>query len=328
MNRRPPPTLQRRTFAAAALACLAPWARAQAEPFPSRPIRLLVGYAAGGGVDAAARMLSARLPALLGQQVVVENRAGASGAIAADLVAKAAPDGHTLVLGESGLLIASHLGAKLPFDPLATFTPVAGVFTAPLMIVANNDVPVRNPRELVALIKASPGRYAYATSGVGTVHHLGMEILKVQTGSFIVHIPYRGASQILPDVISGQVPFGVVSAAAGLAQARAGRVRVVAMMSTARLPGAEEVPPLAQALPGFDVAPRLFLLAPGGTPPAVVQRLNDAIRTVVASADLIETAARQGAVPAYMEPQALAAEMRRESAGWARIIQQQKVSVQ
>lgn len=319
------PSLQRRALLASALALAAPLAVAQA--YPNKPIRLLVGYAAGGGVDAMARMLAQRLAPLLGQQVVVENRAGASGMIAAEAVARSAPDGYTLLMGESGMLITSHLQPR-GFDPLQSFTPVAGAFIAPLMVIANNDVPASNPKELIALLKARPGRLSYATSGVGTVHHLGFELLKAQTGTFIVHIPYRGASQIMPDVISGQVPLGVVSAAAGLAQAKAGRVRAVAMMNRAPLAGAENVPRIADALPGFDVAPRLMVLGPAGTPQPVVDRLNEAVRTVLESAELAQVAAQQGAVPAYMAPAALSADLAQESAGWARIIRAQKIAVQ
>jgi tripartite-type tricarboxylate transporter receptor subunit TctC len=305
-----------------------PLSRGAGKAWPSRPLRFMVGYAAGGGVDAMARMLSARLPALLGQQVVVENRAGATGAIAADAVAKAAPDGYTLLVGETAMLLAPHLGQKIPFDPVTSFTPIAGAFQAPLMVVANTAFPASNPKELIALLKASPGKYSYATSGVGTVHHLGMEIMKARTGAFIVHIPYRGASQILPDIISGQVPLGVVSAAAGLAQARAGRVKPIAMMSIAKLAGAENVPAMADALPGFDVAPRIFVLGPAGLPAPVVERLNDALRSILGSADLAQAAAQQGALPSYLPPAQLAAEMARESAEWARIIKQQKVTVE
>jgi tripartite-type tricarboxylate transporter receptor subunit TctC len=319
-------SVRRRAVLACALALAAPLAFAQT--YPSRPIRLLVGYAAGGGVDAMARMLSARLPALLGQQVVVENRAGASGVIAADAVAKSAPDGYTLLLGESALLIAPYLQPRMTLDPLKAFTPVAGAFLAPLMIVAGNNVPAKTPHELIALLKANPGKYSYATSGVGTVHHLGFEMMKAKTGTFVLHIPYRGAAQIVPDVISGQVPLGVVSAAAGMAQAKGGKLRAVAMMSKDKLAGAENVPALAEALPGFDLAPRLFLLAPAGTPASVVERLNDAVRTVLASAELAQAAAQQGAIPAYMASGPLAADLVRESAEWGRIIKAQKIAAE
>ncbi|HXE49155.1 MAG TPA: tripartite tricarboxylate transporter substrate binding protein, partial [Ramlibacter sp.] len=185
-----------------------------------------------------------------------------------------------------------------------------------------------NPKELIRLLKANPGKYSYATSGVGTVHHLGFEMMKAQTGTFVLHIPYRGAAQIVPDVISGQVPFGVVSAAAGMAQAKSGRLRAIAMMSTGKLAGAENVPALAEALPGFDMAPRLFLLAPAGTPAPVVDKLNDAVRTVLASPELAQAAAQQGAIPAYMASAPLAADMVRESAEWGRIIKAQKISAE
>jgi tripartite-type tricarboxylate transporter receptor subunit TctC len=319
-----PLATRRRTMLGAALALAAPFATAQS--FPTRPIRILVGYGAGGGVDATARMLAQRLPAVLGQQVVVENRAGASGMIAAEAAARAAPDGYTLLMGESGMLITSQLQPRANFDPIKSFTPVAGTFVVPLMVVANNNVAAADPKQLIAVLKANPGRYSYATSGVGTVHHLGFEMLKARTGTFIVHIPYRGAAQILPDVMSGQVPIAVVSAAAGLAQAKAGKVRAIALMNTGRLPGAENVPPMADALPGFDVAPRLMLLAPAGTPAAVVEKLNEAVRGVLESAELAQAAAQQGAVSAYLPPAQLAARLTQESADWGRLMKTQKIS--
>jgi tripartite-type tricarboxylate transporter receptor subunit TctC len=316
---------RRRALLGAACAGLAPMAFAQTSS--SRTIRLMVGYAAGGGVDAMARLLAQRLSTVLAQQVIVENRAGASGMIAADFVARAAPDGTTLLMGESGMLITSQLQPRAGFDPLKAFTPVAGAFIAPLLVVVNNDFPARTPQELIAQLKANPGRYAYATSGVGTVHHLGFEMLKARTGSFVVHIPYRGAAQILPDVISGQVPIAVVSAAAGLAQAKGGKVRAIALMNTGRLPGAEDVAPMAQALPGFDVAPRLMLLAPAGTPAAIVERLDAAVRGVLESPELVQAAAAQGAVPAYLPAAQLAAAMAKEWTEWGRLIKEQKIGV-
>ena len=270
------PVLSRRALIAATLALAAPFAGAQS--FPEKPIRLLVGYNAGGGVDAMARLLSSRLSTVLGQQVVVENRSGASGMIAAELVANSPADGYTLLMGESGMIITSLMQPRANLDPLKSFTPVAGAFVTPLLVVANNNLPAANPKELVALIKSRPGTYSYATSGVGTVHHLGFEMLKAHSQAFIVHIPYRGASQIVPDVMSGQVPIGVVSAAAGLAQANAGKLKAIGLMSKGKLPGAENVPAMADALPGFDVAPRLFVLAPAGTPAPVVAKLDEAMR--------------------------------------------------
>ncbi|MBL0423060.1 tripartite tricarboxylate transporter substrate binding protein [Ramlibacter sp. AW1] len=319
-------SLTRRVVIAAALASAAPLALAQA--FPSKPVRILVGYSAGGGVDALARLLAQSLSTSLGQQVIVENRAGAAGLIAAEVASTAPADGHTLLMGESGLLIAPHLKEKVTLDPLKAFTPVAGAFLAPLMIVANNDLPAGDPKAFIQLLKSNPGKYSYATSGVGTVHHLGFELMKNRTGAFAVHIPYRGAAQIVPDVMSNQVPIGVVSATAGMAQARAGKLKAIALMSKAKLPGAEDVPTLAEAIPEFDAAPRLMLLAPAGTPAAIVQQLSEATRNALARPEMTQALAKQGAIPAYMPPPELARDMARESAEWLKVIKAQKISAE
>ncbi len=303
-------------------------ANAQAPAYPVKPIRLLVGYSAGGGVDAMARLLAPRLSTLLGQQLVVDNRAGAAGLIAGDAAAKAAPDGYTLMLGDSSLLIAQHLQPKMSFDPVKGFTPVAAVFTLPLVIVASNGFPAKTPKELVALLKAAPGKYSFATSGVGTVHHLGFEMLKASSNSFVVHIPYRGASQIVPDVISGQVPIGVVSVTAALAQAKAGKLQAIAVMSPVKIPGAEDIAPLADAVPGFDAAPRLFLLAPAGTPAAIIDKLSEATRALMNAPDMAQAAAAQGAVPAFMPASQMATDLAKESAAWGKIIREQKITAQ
>jgi len=308
---------------AGAFALAAPVARAQ--KYPDKPIRLVVGYSAGGGVDAVARLLGVRLSAVLGQQVLVENRTGATGLIAAEFVAKAPPDGYTLMMGDSALLIAKLLQPKIGIDPLTSFKPVAGAFISPLMIVANNDFPAKTPAELVKELKANASRYSYATSGVGTVQHLGFEMLKQSTGSPVVHVPYRGAAQIVPDVIGGQIPLGVVSATAGMAQAKAGKLRAVALMNTAKLEGAESVPPLADALPGFDVAPRIFVLAPAGTPNEVVEQLSAAVKSVLDTPEAGAAAAAQGTLRAYSTPSQLGKDMAAETSRWKKIISDQRI---
>ena len=306
---------------AGALAAPAAWA----QKYPDKPIRLVVGYSAGGGVDAVARLLGTRLSAVLGQQVMVDNRTGATGLIAAEFVAKAPPDGYTLMMGDSALLIAKLLQPKIGLDPLTSFKPVAGAFVSPLMIVTGNDFPAKTPAELVKELKASPGRYSFATSGVGTVQHLGFEMLKQSTGSTVVHVPYRGAAQIVPDVVGGQVPIGVVSATAGMAQAKAGKLRAIALMNTAKLEGAESVPPLADALPGFDVAPRIFVLAPAGTPDEVVDKLSAAVKTVLDTPEAGTAAAAQGTLRAYATPAQLGKDMAEETKRWQRIIAEQNI---
>jgi len=324
------PTSARRTalrtlLAAGAALCLG-GAPAWAGDYPSRPVRLLVGYSAGGGIDAVARLIGPRLSNVLGQQIVVENRAGAAGLIAGDLAAKAAPDGYTLLLGDSSTLIAQHLQPRMSFDPIKSFAPVAGLFTLPLVIVVNDAFPARTPAEFIAQLKAAPGKHSYATSGVGQVQHLGFELLKARTGAEVVHVPYRGAAQILPDVISGQVPIGVVSATAAIAQVKAGKLRAIGVMSPVTLAGAETIPALAQELPGFDAAPRIFVAAPAGTPPAVVQRLSEALGRVMAEPDLAQAAAAQGAVPAYLDARALAADLPRESQQWGALVRERRIT--
>lgn len=292
------------------------------------PLRILVGYSAGGGVDAMARLLATGLGKVLGQQVIVENKAGASGMIAADLVSKAPADGQTVLLGETGLLITRLLRPNAGIDPLRALRPVAGLFVSPLVIVANKDLPITDPTSLVAELKARPGQYSYASSGIGTVQHLGFEMLKGETGAYVVHIPYRGASQIVPDVIGGQVPLGVVSATAGLSQHRAGKLRAVAMMSKARLPGGEDVAPLSDVVPGFSVAPRLGLMAAAGLPDAMASRLAEAAREVVAADDTVQSALRQGALVDFLASADFGRAQQQESAAWQRVIRDRKISVE
>lgn len=323
------PTFNRRTVLMAGLAATALPGAVQAQAaYPNRPIRLLVGFSAGGGVDAMARLLAPRLGALLGQQVVVDNRAGAAGLIAGDVTAKAAPDGYTMMLADSSLLISQYLQPKMTFDPIKSFTPVAAVFMMPLAIIVGNDFPARTPQEFVDLLKAHPAQYSFASSGVGTVQHLGFEMLKRRTGTFVVHIPYRGAAQIVPDVIGGAVPIGVVSVSAAMAQAKAGKLRALALMNPARLPGAEDIPSLSDVLPGFTAVPRLFLLLPAGTPAAIVERLSEAAGAVMSAPDMAPVSAQQGAVPAYLAAGAAAADLARESAMWGQVIREQRISTQ
>ena len=316
--------LSRRAVLAAACASVAPLTFAQA--YPAHPLRLVVGFSAGGGVDAMARLLASKLSSELGQQVVVENRTGASGLIAGDVVAKSPPDGYTLLVAESSMLIAPHLGIKMTFDPVKGFTPIAALFSVPLVIVANNDFPANNPKELIAALKANPGKYSYASPGVGTVQHLAFEMIKARTGVFVVHIPYRGAAQIVPDVVGGQVPLGVVSTAAGMAQARAGKLKAVALLSSSKVPGAEGVPLMSEALPGFNATPTLYLMAPPGTPQPSAERLVAAVRAALASPEVKQGAALQGAAPAFASGPQLAQELARESAQWGEIIRSQHIA--
>ena len=281
-------------------------------------MRMLVGYSAGGGADALARIVAAKMGSELGQQVLVENRPGAGATLAADAVAKAAPDGYSIFFADSALLIAPSIHARLPFDALKSFAPVGGAVTTPLVVVVNPALPAETTQGLIRLLRAEPGKYSYGSPGVGTVHHLAMELFKKQAGAELLHVPYKGAAGIVPDVISGQLPIAIMSASPALAQAKAGRLRPIALTSPAKLANADW-PALADTLPGFDASPRLFVLAPTGTPVAVVALLNGALKNALASPEVMEAIANQGAAPDYSTPQELGARMSEEARKWERV---------
>ena len=288
-----------------------------AQSFPAKPIRMLVGYSAGGGADALARLVAQKMSDTLGQQVLVENRPGAGATLAADALAKAAPDGYTVYFADSAILIAPAIYPKLPFDPLTSFSPVGGAVTTPLVVVVNPGIAAKNTQELISLLKSEPGKYSYGSPGVGTVHHLAMELFKKQAGVNIVHVPYKGASAIVPDVISGQLPIAIMSAPPALAQSKAGRLRPIALTSPVKFAGAPDWPALADTLPGFDAAPRLFILAPAGTPSGVISVLNNSLKTSLTA--LTDAFAAQGAAADYSTPQELGQRIADEVRKWAQV---------
>ncbi len=289
-----------------------------AQQYPAKPLRMLVGYSAGGGADALARLVAAKMADGLGQQVLVENRPGAGATIAAAAVSSSPPDGYTIFFADTALLIAPAIYQKLSFDPVKSFTPVSGACTTPLVIAVNNEVKAASVAELISTLKANPGRLSYGSPGIGTVHHLAMETFKRQAGVDIVHVPYKGASAIIPDVISGQLQIGIISAPPALAQSKAGRLRPIALTSPVRVAGADW-PALADTLPGFDASPRLFVLAPAGTPAGVVTKLNETLKTALASKDLLDAFSAQGAFADWSTPQALGILMAQESLRWAQV---------
>lgn len=290
----------------------------QAQQYPAKPLRMLVGYSAGGGADALARLIAAKMADGLGQQVLVENRPGAGATIAAAAVASSPADGYTIFFADTALLIAPAIYQKLSFDPVKSFAPVSGACTTPLVIAVNNEVKAASVAELISTLKANPGRLSYGSPGIGTVHHLAMETFKRQAGVDIVHVPYKGASAIIPDVISGQLQIGIISAPPALAQSKAGRLRPIALTSPVRVAGADW-PALADTLPGFDASPRLFVLAPAGTPAGVVTKLNETLNTALASKDLLDAFSAQGAFADWSTPQALGVLMAQESLRWAQV---------
>jgi tripartite-type tricarboxylate transporter receptor subunit TctC len=305
-----------RALVVAALALFSSGVVSQA--YPAKPIRMLVGYSAGGGADALARLVAARMTEILGQQVFVENRPGAGATIAASAAASAAPDGYTLFFADSALLIAPGIYQKLGFDVVQSFAPISGACTTPLVVVVNPSLKAQTIAELIALLKADPGRQSYGSPGIGTVHHLAMETFKRQAGVSMAHVPYKGASAIIPDLISGQIQIGIISAPPALAQAKAGRLRPLALTSPIKVAGADW-PALAETLPGFDASPRLFIIGPAGTPQSVVSRLNGVLKTALESKELLDAFAAQGAAADWTTPQELGARMVEEARRWSQV---------
>jgi len=287
-----------------------------AQQYPTKPIRMLVGIAPGGGLDSGARLVALKLSEVLGQPVVVENRPGAGGTIAAATVAAAPPDGYTLQYAASSLLISPSLYKNLTFDPVKSFTAVAGVGWEPLVVVVNPAVPAGTTAELIALLKANPGKYSYGSPGVGSVHHLAMEMFRTQAGVNIVHVPYKGAALYLPDLISGVLPMAIASVASALPQAKAGKLRPIALTRPVKVAIAPDWPTLADTLPGFDASPSFFIVAPAGTSADVVARLSEALKTAVSAEDLKRSFQAQGATAEFVAPDVLAASIQADVRKW------------
>jgi tripartite-type tricarboxylate transporter receptor subunit TctC len=296
--------------------------QALAQSFPAKPLRMLVGFAPGGGNDIIARIISQRISEGLGQAVVVENRPGNAGVIAAELLARAAPDGYTLMLGSTGTnSIAPSLTAKMPYDPITAFAPISLVGVAPSCLVVNAGVPAHSVREFVALAKARPGRLSYASSGNGTTLHLGAEMFKLLAGIDLVHVPYKGNAPALNDVIGGQVDMIISALPPALPLARAGKVRILGVTTLERLPSAPELPTVAeQGLPGYEISTWYGVFAPGGTPAEALERVAAEIRRAVAEPKVREQIGAQGIDPASNTPAEFRAYVGAEILKWARVV--------
>ncbi|WP_289295288.1 tripartite tricarboxylate transporter substrate binding protein [uncultured Reyranella sp.] len=298
-----------------------------AQAYPSRPIKLLVGYPPGGGADILARIFANKLSPLVGQPVVVENRPGAGSTIAAAALASAPPDGYTLFFAESGILVGTTIYDKVGYDPL-TLTPVGIIGNLPYSLVVNPSFPAQNVRELIDVLKASPGKYSYASPGVGNIAHLSAEMFQKEAGVQIVHVPYKGGTPALADLVGGQIPICFVSLPPALALARSGKLRLLAVTSAKRSPVSPDTPAIAETLPGFNSVASIFLLAPPGTPAPIVERANAAMREVMAMKDVQSDFVAQGATVETSSPQALATLFKDELASWGSIVKSANVKME
>jgi tripartite-type tricarboxylate transporter receptor subunit TctC len=310
-----------------AITLIALVARAAAQDYPSKPIRLIVPFPPGGGNDTMARTVGHQLTAALGQQVVIDNRAGAGGIIGAETAAKAAPDGYTLFLGGVGSHgINPNLHAKLPYDPVRDFAPVTLIASAPLILVVHPSVPAKSVKELIQLAKAKPGQLNFASNGAGGSSHLAAEMFKMMTATAMVHVPYKGLSPALTDLLSGQVQLMFSSTVAILPQVRAGRLRSLALTAAKRSPALPDVPTVAESgVAGYETASWYGVLAPAGTPQPIVDRLNREIVRIVQLPEVRERLAAEGAEPVGNSPEEFAAHIKRELARWAKVIRQARI---
>jgi tripartite-type tricarboxylate transporter receptor subunit TctC len=290
--------------------------------YPARPVRFIVPFAPGGSTDTLARTLAVRLTDALGQQVVVDNRSGGNGNIGTDIVAHAVPDGHTILLGYiANLGIGPSLYAKLPFDPLKDFAPITLLAVAPNILVAHPSVPVKSVKELVAYAKANPNKVNYASAAVASLGHLAGELLNSSAGIQMQHVPYKGSGQAVIDLLAGQVQVMFSGMSSVMPHIKAGKLRPLAVTGAQRSPATPEVPTIAEAgYPGFEASAWYGVLAPAGTPKAIVLRLNGEILRALKIPEVKERLENVGFEIVGGTPEAFGAYMKTEFDKWARVV--------
>lgn len=298
-----------------------------AQGYPAKPIRLVVPFPAGGATDIFARAVSQKLGDRLGTNVVVDNKPGAGGTIGSDLAAKAPADGYTLLLATSSThSIAPSFGGKLPYDAVADFTPIAHVGNAPSIMLVPNSSPARTVKEWVDYARKNPGKLNYASSGNGTVVHLGTEYFKAQAGLFLVHIPYRGTALAIPDLVSGKLDLLMDSLPSGLPHVKEGRLRALGITSAKRSPLLPDLPAIAETVPGYESVTWFGLYGPKGLPADITARINTAVNQALQDTDVKDRLARLGIEPAGGTAQQFTAMAQADRAKWKKIITERKIT--
>jgi tripartite-type tricarboxylate transporter receptor subunit TctC len=295
---------------------------ADASKYPSRLVRMTVGFTAGGAVDVSGRLIAQRLSEALGQSVIIENRPGADGILAAEFVAKSPPDGHTLAYVSAGHTMNPAFRTNMPYHPVKDFAPVSMVAIGAQTLVVNPSLPARSVRELVALARARPGQINFASSGAFGPTHLAGELLKSLAGIDIVHVPYKGGGQVVNDVIAGQCEMTFIGAPVSLPHVRSGRLRLLAVTTAKRMSTLPDVPTVAESgYPDYDVVASYAVLAPAGTPAAIVSRLSTELAKIANQRELRERLAALGIEPVGSTPEQLTATMQSELARWTKLAQ-------
>jgi len=298
-------------------------AQTSAEPYPSKPIHLILPFPPGGGTDILGRIIAERLSTQVGQPVVIENRGGAGGNVGAEAAAHSPPDGYTIVLVAPSLAISPSLYRKLNYDPVKDLTPVTLVGTVPNVMVINPEVPARNLAEFIALAKSKPGGMNFGSGGPGTSNHLAGELFNLEAGVKLVHVPYKGVNLAMNDAMAGEVQLVVIGIPAALPFIRSGRLRALAVLAPRRLAALPDVPTAAEAgLPDYDVTTWYGILAPAGTPKPIIARLNAEIVRVMQAPDLQARFAATGTEPRTSSPEEFGAFIQQEMAKWGKVVRQ------
>jgi len=308
--------------ALALLLCAGLAGAARAQTYPTKPIRFIVGFGPGGGTDRISRMLSRKLSDSMGQQVIVDNRPGGGGSIAAVIAAKASPDGYTLFAGTISTLATNvSMYSKLPYDPVRDFAPVTLTQMTPYLLLVNPSTPVATLKEFIALAKATPGRLNCASTGSGGGNHLAQEMFKFMAGIDIVHVPYKSGGEQLTALLSGEVQASFNLVPTALPQVRAGRLKALAITSAQRLAVVREVPTIAEAgVPGYEATSWQGVVVPAATPRAIVDRLQGAIAKALQAPDVTKQLAAEGSTPGGITPEEFAAHIKSEIAKWAKVV--------
>jgi tripartite-type tricarboxylate transporter receptor subunit TctC len=294
-----------------------------AQGYPAKPIRVIVPFPAGGGSDFITRTINLRLPALLGQNLIIDNRGGAGGNIGAEITAKSPPDGYTLLIGNNSLTVNASLYRKLPYDPFRDFAPITMSGTSPNAVIIHPLLPVRSVKELIALAKAQPDQITFASAGAGTPSHLAGELFRARTGSKMVHVPYKGAGPMIVDQVGGHVVLSFTALIVSKPFVDSGKLRALAVTTEKRWAGAPQIPTVAEAgFPGFDAYGWWGFFAPAGTPRAVIDRLAADIGKVLQMPDIRERFAAQGADTQSGTPEGLDAFLKKDFELWDTLIKQ------
>jgi tripartite-type tricarboxylate transporter receptor subunit TctC len=305
-------------LAAALAATGSAWAQAD---WPGKPVKIVVPFAPGGTTDLTARIVAEQLTQALKQNFIVENKAGAGGNVGANEVAKAAPDGYTFLMGTPGTqAINQFLYAKMPYDTAKDLVPVSFVVRVPNVLMVNPQVPAKNIKELIALLKAQPGKLSYGTPGNGSTGHLSTELFKTQAGVFVTHIPYRGSGPMLQDLVAGQVQMSIDNMPSALPLIQSGKLVALGVTSSQPVPQLPGVPPIASVLPGYEAEAWFVLVAPAGTPQPIIDKLSAEVDRILKKPEVAERFAKLGATPVGGTPKQLGDFIAAETRKWQKVV--------